>query len=874
MGLKRPLCLAALVTAAAIALWMQVKPPSENAFLKESGRVLTEGERVSAVGIVNLYEYRETTWSKTAGTVISKELWIYLKKIKIKEEQYSDNLVCRLELSGKEKPMRLKAGSLVQIEGNFSYFSQADNPGEFDANKYYKTLGIGGMLKQAQIVAVSSGYSIWKETLLRRRAYFKENIYRRIPPKEASVLAAMLLGEKAGIDSDTKALYQRNGIAHILSISGLHISILGILFYKILRKVGCPVFMAALAGACLLVSYGVMTGMGISAVRAIGMYLIRMLGECLGRSYDMLTALSLMGILMLLRHPDYLYYSGFLLSFGAVMGAGMVLPVLSCAQNGYTEIEKEGERVRKRRKAERKEKRESKYKKRKEEGKAKREPGGNAEAIWMKLKEDPFLKKAMKMGKEKQRKRKSLYRKGIEGLQAGMAILAVTLPVQLYYYYELPLYAQLLNLFVIPAMSFVMGLGLLVMAFPGIPFLGRAESLLLGSYELLCNFTERLPGHQLIIGRPAGWQIVGYYVFLFCWFLLKQQTKKEEEIHGKEQEGERINEPGKNRKIEQNTEQERHLKFWMEKWREEKKEQGKFAGRKRINKRRRKLLAGTAVFCAIFLLLGKFPQNTRITFLDVGQGDCIVVSTKAGEHYLFDGGSTTKKEVGSRILIPYLKYRGISRLSGVIISHPDKDHISGILELLEEGREEGISVDCVVLPGISPERRNIELGKILNAAEGITVKYLSKGDSFQSGKVEIGCLHPEKNSTLQDSNAYSGCFLITEGDFSLLLTGDVEGEGEIELKEELNSRGIHSLSVLKTAHHGSRFSTTEAFLEDIRPGIAVISCGRENSYGHPAPETLKRLTDKGWQLFSTMEGGALTMITDGRNLKVECFRGE
>ena len=114
--------------------------------------------------------------------------------------------------------MRLKAGSLVQIEGNFSYFSQADNQGEFDANKYYKTLGIGGMIKQAQIVAVSSGYSIWKETLLRRRAYFKENIYRRIPPKEASVLAAMLLGEKAGIDSDTKALYQRNGIAHILSI--------------------------------------------------------------------------------------------------------------------------------------------------------------------------------------------------------------------------------------------------------------------------------------------------------------------------------------------------------------------------------------------------------------------------------------------------------------------------------------------------------------------------------------------------------------------------------------------------------------------------------------------------------------------------------
>lgn len=778
MRVKRPLCLVALVTAAAIALWMQFKPPSENAFFKESGRVLTEGERVSAVGIVDRYEYRETTWPQTAGTVTSKEVWIYLKKIKIKEEQYSDNLICRLELLDGEKPMGLKAGSLVQIEGNFSYFSQADNPGEFDAKKYYKTLGIGGMLKQTQIVAASSGYSLWKEALLKLRAYFKENLYQALPSKEASVLAAMLLGEKAGIDSDTKALYQRNGIAHILSISGLHISILGILFYKMLRRGGCPIFMAALAGACLLVSYGVMTGLGISAVRAIGMYLIRMLGECLGRSYDMLTALSLMGILMLLRHPAYLYHSGFLLSFGAVMGVGMVLPVMSLEQDEDRVEGKEKEGAQKRRKA--------------------------------------------------RRKRKSLYRKGIEGFRAGMAILAVTLPVQLYYYYELPLYAQLLNLFVIPAMSFVMGLGFLVMAFPKIPFLGRAESLLLGSYEFLCNLIERLPGHRLITGRPAGWQIAGYYIFLGIWFILKQRMGRKGNSHGNGQEMEGI----------------------------------------------RKLLAVAAVFCAVFLLLGKFPQSTRITFLDVGQGDCIVVSTKAGEHYLFDCGSTTKKEVGSRILIPYLKYSGISRLSGVIISHPDKDHISGILELLEEGREEGISVDCVVLPGISPERRNTELGEILNAAEGITVKYLSKGDSFQSGKVEISCLHPEKNSALQDSNAYSGCFLIREGDFSLLLTGDVEGEGEIELKEELNSRGIHSLSVLKTAHHGSRFSTTEAFLEDIRPGLAVISCGRENSYGHPAPETLKRLTDKGWQLLSTMEGGALTMTTEGRNLKVECFRGE
>ena len=141
-------------------------------------------------------------------------------------------------------------------------------------------------------------------------------------------MSALLLGDKNALDNEVKEMYQRNGILHIFSISSLHITIVGMGIYKLLRKAGIPILPASMAGSLLLILYGCMTGFGVSACRAIGMYLLRMLAEVVGRTYDLLTALGVMAAVMVIQNPYYLQNGGFLLSFTSVMGIGVVFPGL------------------------------------------------------------------------------------------------------------------------------------------------------------------------------------------------------------------------------------------------------------------------------------------------------------------------------------------------------------------------------------------------------------------------------------------------------------------------------------------------------------------------------------------------------------------
>lgn len=230
-----------------------------------------------------------------------------------------ENLKC--ELAGAEQ---LLLGSRVTLSGTFMPFSEAANPGEFDAAEYYRTLRLGGRILGAQLTGCDGGCWRLGEKLYRVKKYLKQRLYSAAPEQEAAVMSALLLGDKQNLDSELKELYKRNGILHILSISSLHITIIGMSVYKLLRKTGLPVGVSAAAGSLLLLLYGGMTGFSVSACRAIGMYLLRMLAEILGRTYDMLIALGVLAAVMVTANPYYLRHSGFLLSFGSVFGIGTV----------------------------------------------------------------------------------------------------------------------------------------------------------------------------------------------------------------------------------------------------------------------------------------------------------------------------------------------------------------------------------------------------------------------------------------------------------------------------------------------------------------------------------------------------------------------
>ena len=797
---------------------------------------------------------------------------IILKSISIiqndQEYSYSGKLQCELEnmktamiTAGAvtEEEKTLKIGQQIVLEGTFALFSTATNPGEFDAQAYYAAKGIGGRVRKAQILAA---------------------------------------GEKEELDAEVKALYQKNGIAHILSISGLHITLLGMGVYRLLKRLGLPVRAAAVGGAMLLFIYGVMVGMSVSASRAIGMYLLQMLGIFVGRTYDMLTGLGLMALLLVLQEPERLFDVSFLMSFGAVLGICILTPVFS---GGCWERDADAE---------------SEVK---------------GISTWLRTVADILGDSAYERNKYREGWRKVAYeeiRRMVSAVKGGFAasvgVILFTLPVQLWFFYEIPVYSVLLNLLVLPFMSAVVAGGILSLI-PGLGIVGTVDCLILWWYEWICERFGELPGAVWCVGQPERWQIACYYagIFLLVFGRKYVEAWKKRGTYGEE------NVPG-GRLHSARTPWCLITRGADESIRNRKRDcKGEMMHRNRVPH----LIAAVMILgLLIGLLTGNFDCGSRVTFLDVGQGDGIVVETGQGA-YLFDCGSTSRKNIGEYVLKPYLKSRGISSLRGVFVSHPDEDHMNGVLELMENGEEWGITAEQLFLPAIRESERRETFEQLLAAAEdaGIPVSYIKCGDEIRDSQLRLLCLHPEENTTLADANAYSECFYVEVfakkmkqeaiddrkandasgasaiGKISILLTGDVEGEGERQLTQKLQalqesqslqeSRSLQEswllqesqslqltrrlqeqrgqrefrVDILKVAHHGSGYSTGTEFLATASPATAIISCGRNNSYGHPHVETLQRLEDARVPWYGTMDYGALTVNVDSHGNRLRGY---
>lgn len=702
----------------------------------------------------------------------------------------SENLICETEAAA-ELPM----GSWVTVRGEFLPFSSATNPGEFDAAVYYRTLGIGGKLRKTCILSVGDGEWPVREWLYQLKCLCRKRLYAVFPDQEAAIMSALLLGDKNALDDEVKEMYQRNGILHIFSISSLHITIIGMGIYKLLRKAGIPILPASMAGSLLLILYGCMTGFGVSACRAIGMYLLRMLAEVVGRTYDLLTALGVMAAVMVIQNPYYLQNGGFLLSFTSVMGIGVVFPALKPERAWEIENIKENKRE-------------------------------NLSLRLGILSQCKILRKNHKQTSK--RNKKSWAEQFREAAFAGLSITLTTLPVQLWLYYEIPIYSVLLNLFVIPFLKPMMISGIMTLL-PGLGRLSCMNHIILQGYGFLCHFFERLPLHTWNPGCPKPWQIAVYYMLLLAAAAMRYYQKA----------------------ISRNRD-----RGWC----------------KVITS------VSTLVLCAAVLFMGIRPAETDcVTFLDVGQGDCILVRTASGQTYLFDCGSSSRSSVGKYVLIPYLKYCGIHVIDAVFLSHPDADHVNGALELLSSGAEDGIAVRQLLLPSIEKGAREEQLGELLEAvqkanAQGsdIMTGYLSAGDTWNCGSAVFTCLHPGAEYSSSESNAYSECFYVEFPQWTLLLTGDVEGRGEAALLDELVTRGIQQITVLKAAHHGSRNASSEALLRQISPRLTVISCGRNNRYGHPHQELLERLEQTDTYIMQTAQSGAVTVTCERGNLRI-CY---
>ena len=265
----------------------------------------------------------------------------------------------------------------------------------------------------------------------------------------------------------------------------------------------------------------------------------------------------------------------------------------------------------------------------------------------------------------------------------------------------------------------------------------------------------------------------------------------------------------------------------------------------------------------------KLPRITKLSIdmLSVGQGDGIVVRTPEGVTFLIDGGSTSNDSLGEYVLLPYLKYYGIDHIDYWMISHMDEDHYNGGLALIELG----YSIDNVVVARASGEEKAGGYDEVETTAKaaGAELLYIEASDRIGAGSVEFSCLYPGERPVYDGTNENSVVLWLTAGDFDMIFTGDLGEDQERYLLDDVEMSGLFSggnIEVLKTAHHGSKYSNCSEWLMNLSPELCVISAGKYNSYGHPSPDTISRMDSLGISHLCTIDCGEISIQpeADGR----------
>lgn len=720
---KRPLCMVCLVflMIKGIILILSggqsiVTVPASSIFFDETDKqVFIKGQ-----------VYKKTSTSEIQILYLKNNSIFYQNK-----SFYESNILI-YDKSFTEIPI----GKTVSLNGSLKSFEKARNPGNFNQQLYYAKQNIYGFLWSENITKIEGKEDKLGEFLYQLKKNWNELFTENMSEEGSGILSAILLSEKSDMESETKELYQKNGIGHILAISGLHISFIGLGMYRLIRKTGASFILSGVLACFVLTLYVMMVGFSVSIIRAYIMLLVRIGADITGRVYDMLTALMFSAAIVISCQPLYLTDAGFYLSHGAILAILFLAP----------EIEK---RLPKKKK-------------------------------WLQI--------------------------CIPSISISIALF----PIMLWFYFEIPVYSTILNLMVIPLMSWILMFGMVgsfgcLLWKPFGKIMLKICDVIFLIFERIGEIGIRLPFSSLVFGKPNWWELMIYYVSLVLLIVyMKNCTQKG------------------------------------------------------FSKKTKIYFMGISII--LLLSFVKFPTGkVQVTMIDVGQGDSIYLKGPQGRDYLIDGGSSDVDSVGKYRIESFLKSQGVETLEYVFVSHGDSDHYNGILEMI--GRQKfGVKIENLVLP--IHYQNDEELVELTKEAfeQGIKVLVMDKNQSIQEGNLKITCLQPDKNMAEVTGNARSMVLDVSFGEFDMLLTGDVEAEGEEILIQNVKGK---TYDVLKTAHHGSKNSTTEDLLKIVRPRIALISAGKNNSYGHPHDETLARLREAGCKVYQTSEWGGITFETNG-----------
>ena len=676
----------------------------------------------------------------------------------------------------------LKIGNKIYLKGKIQQFEVARNKGNFDSKKYYLSIGITTKIAVKEYYVSDDNYDFLRDKLCTLREYVVGMFSKLCDTNgkdkwlygnKAGIFSAILMGDKTELDQEIKDLYSLSGIAHILAISGLHISLIGMFLYSLLRKRFSFATSSALTIAVVTL-FAITSGMGIATIRAFVMFILKLIGEILGRKYDYITAISLSALILLADNPFIIINSGFQMSFCAMITITIIWPKVVYLINIKSQI---------------------------------------ANSIVFSLCIGIFMN-----------------------------------PVIAYNYFQLPTYSFMLNIIVVPLLGIVV---ISAIAGSGMGFLsilmGKTAltpgCLILEVYTFLCENVLKIPGAVIVVGKPTIKIIVLYYIvivfFLFCFTLVRKNYEKDCNIK------EMIDENGK-----------------------------KVISSQIILKKQRKFdfkirlaVVGISILSGFFICYTP-SKGLDIQFMDVGQGDGIFIKADDGTTITIDGGSNDVKNVAKYRMIPCIKASGTGVIDYAVITHADKDHISGIEEILNMNTENGLTIRNLVMPHVSYEDEAYD--ELLTAAKtkGIQVLYIKEGDTMKLGKVEIKCIHPDGKYISDNRNDYSTVLSLKYENFSALFTGDIPAEIEKSIINKIDN----NYTILKVAHHGSKYSSDMEFLKKVMPAYSVISVGEDNSYGHPGTETINKLKSLNSKILRTDLSGEIEIFSKENNMEIDVMK--
>ena len=737
------------------------------------------------------------------------------------------------ESAGDDSMPLLLPGQICSVKGHFLELNPATNEGEFSLTRYYKGEGISGVFQANTIELIQGESSPFAKELFTLKQSLGNRISSLYPEETAAFLKSLFLGERSGMTLSEKNLYQSAGISHILAISGLHLSLLGEFFYRLLRKAKISSLLSSLITSFFLFSYFLFTGSSHSAFRALFMLFLRFAAIQLGKGKDLLSQLSFALLFLLWLNPLSLYSVGMQCSFFTLF----VFFLLE---------ERPGKTVRKK-----KEKVLSKICKKHKLAFSKRPS--------LLLKFPSFLSKLIPCFLSTLPHR----------LQGSFLFYLTLLPLFSLIQFSFPLYAPLLNLLLLPLLPFFFLLGAFSILLSYLPeqdflllrLLSISSRFLVNRlFQLFHLFMEKslaLPFSQILLGKMQALSVMFYFLFLYLLFFFpKAKTFFPKALKG------RLFSPCLCRV---------HRIFLS-------------------------LLLSLGFLLSLPLYLPKPPKELEIAALDVGQGDGFVLR-KGALVFTIDNGSTSKNLFPEQIFFPYCKAKRIQHIDYALLTHCDRDHISGIQALLE--KNPSISLSHLILPASALQDHRYDLLKRLAYNHGADVSYWQKGDELvfseqgiclsakktawaenpstskkrgpdtKGHQLHIRCFYPNDSTYIEEANAHSiGC-LLEYGHFRMLFTGDMPKESEEALLENCReTEASPVVDVLKLAHHGSKTSSCPSFLSETRAKFALFSYGKKNRYGHPHKNTVENCQK--YRLFplETAKLGEILIKTNGEQFEI------